>query len=848
MIKIPEFCLVVLVGPSSSGKSTFAHRHFQAAEIVSSDACRAMMANDEGDQSASADAFELLYFIVRKRLKNRLLTVIDATNVRAEDRKKLIEIAREYHAQAVCIAFRLSKEICLSRHAMRTDRHFGAHAIRNQWTALHNSRKMREEGFRFVFELGTETEVDAVMCIKRTPLNNNFKQLSGPFDIIGDVHGCFDELIQLLEKLGYAPRLEEGQWQVTPPAGRKLVFVGDLVDRGPNTPAVLELVMRLCKEGKALSVPGNHDDKLMRMLQGKKVQLNHGLEQSKAQLEGCSLAFREAIIEFIDHLPSHLTLDDGKLIVAHAGLREDLQQRSSGMVREFCLYGETTGEIDSFGLPIRGNWAADYRGKAMVVYGHTPVQKAQWYNHTIDIDTGCVFGGALSALRYPEKVLLSVPALQAYAPTRRPMNDEATHLQAIRDQLPDLSDYLSRMRIELPDGVSIDIREANAMAALELISRFSINPKWLIYLPPTMSPCETSHRPDYLEHPDEALAYFRNMGIEQVVCEEKHMGSRAMVVLARDESVVAERFGIHKEGIGVIYTRTGRAFFDDKNLEQAFLKRLRQALEQSNFWQNMGSDWVCLDCELMPWSAKAQGLLQNQYAGVGSAARFALNEALTLVNGHENPDLDLGLVSYQLQERLGMVEKYIEAYRRYCWPVNALDDFRLAPFHILATEGQAHTDKDHQWHMEHIHHFCAADPGFLLATNYRVFDLNDKQACAEAVAWWEQMTNAGGEGMVVKSLDFLPSENELASRIQPMIKCRGREYLRLIYGPEYTAPSNLDRLRKRGLKGKRNLAWREFRLGVEGLRRFVNNEPLHHWHACAFGVLALESEALDPRL
>lgn len=850
-LNIPELSLVVLAGPTGSGKSTFARRHFKAAEIVSSDACRAIVANDEGDQSATLDAFDLLHFIVRKRLKNGLLTVVDATNVHAEDRKKLVALAREFHVLPAIFVFRLPDAVCMARHALRTDRHFGVHVIRNQSAALRRSNKLKEEGFRYIYTFESEEAVNAVPGIERVRMWNNLKTEHGPFDIIGDIHGCFDELLLLLKKLGYLIERHGDTFSVSHPAGRKAVFLGDLVDRGPNTPDVLRLVMQMCREGKALCVPGNHDMKFLRMLQGRPVQLTHGLDLSKEQMETQPPEFKGAVMRFLDELVSHYVLDDGKLVVAHAGLREEMQGRGSGAVREFCLYGETTGETDEFGLPVRYNWAAEYRGRAAVVYGHTPVPEANWFNNTLDIDTGCVFGGTLTALQYPERQLVSVPAAREYAVPKRPLHLPPSNisLQNAFDDVPDLSDFLTKMRLELADGISVTIPEENAAAALEVMSRFAINPKWLIYLPPTMSPSETSLLEGYLEHPAEALDYFRQNEVPKVICQEKHMGSRAVVIVAKDETVVHDRFGIAGEGIGVVYTRTGRSFFNEKDLEQQFLQRLKQALDQAGFWDTFETGWVCLDCELMPWSAKALGLLQNQYASVGSAARFALQEAERLLSGNQNPALDLSTLRAKTTVRQRQASQFTEAYRRYCWPVESLDDYRLAPFHLLATEGKVHTDQDHQWHMEQIHRICAADPDFLLATPYQVVALDDETACGEVTAWWEQLTAGGGEGMVVKSLDFVPTAPAGSTRrVQPMVKCRGREYLRIIYGPEYSLPENLERLRQRGLGSKRNLAWREFRVGLEGLQRFVNKEPMRRWHACVFAVLAMESEAIDPRL
>ncbi len=392
----------------------------------------------------------------------------------------------------------------------------------------------------------------------------------------------------------------------------------------------------------------------------------------------------------------------------------------------------------------------------------------------------------------------------------------------------------------------ITIREENAIAALEVVSRFAVDPKWLIYLPPTMSPTETSKLPGLLEHPHDAFAYYRHEGIPRVICEQKHMGSRAVVIVCRDEAVSVKRFGVIEPALGIVYTRTGRRFFNDISLERQFLDRVCKAFNRSGLWDELGMDWICLDCELMPWSVKAQELLITQYAPVAAAgtrdlhsAKIALDQATARIGELQ----DLGR---RTDERLTALTKYREAYGHYCWPVRSIDDLKLAPFHLLATEGSVHTDKQHTWHMEKLAHLCGQDREFLLATPFNVVDLNDAVSCDQAIEWWATMTSTGGEGMVVKPLDFISRGRR--EHAQPAVKCRGPEYLRIIYGPEYLMPENLERLRARGLGAKRSLASREFALGVEALERFVRTEPLRRTHECVFGLLALETEPVDPRL
>jgi protein phosphatase len=849
-IAIPELSLVLLVGPSGSGKSSFGRKHFLPTEVISSDFCRGLVADNENDQSATGDAFDLLHTIVRKRLARGKLAVIDATNVQLEARKTLIELAREYHVFAVAIVFDLPERLCQDRNASRADRQFGPHVVRNQLQQLRKSlRGLEREGIRYVFKLSTVEEVDSA-AIERQPLWNNRKFERGPFDIVGDVHGCIDELLELLSALGYLVEMRDGQYAVQAPEDRKLIFVGDLVDRGPGTPEVLRLVSGLVQAGQAFCVPGNHDIKLVKALRGRDVKLTHGLADSMRQLEKESSEFRQEMAKFLDGLISHYVFDEGKLVVAHAGLKESMQGRGSGAVREFALFGETTGETDEFGLPIRYNWAADYRGRALVVYGHTPQPEPLWLNNTVNIDTGCAFGGSLTALRYPEKEIVSVRARATYYESKRPFLTEAAQaprsVQQASDDVLDLADVIGKRLVDTALLPRITIGEENAIAALEVMSRFAIDPKWLIYLPPTMSPCETSKEPSLLEHPQEAFSYYRHEGVPHVICEQKHMGSRAVIVLCREEIVSQRRFGVVKASLGAVYTRTGRRFFNDDATESAFLLRLRDAAETSGLWSELATDWMCLDCELMPWSSKAQELLRQQYAPVGSSGVQALRaeESLLAKAAERIPGLES--LKEKTVQRLEALEHYVREYRQYCWPVNSLDDLKLAPFHLLASEGAVHMNRRHTWHMEMLAKLCHSDERLLLATPFQLVDLNDGASCDAAIRWWTDMTSAGREGMVVKPLDFIAKGRR--GFVQPAIKCRGPEYLRIIYGPEYLLPDNLARLRSRAVGAKRSLARREFALGVEALERFVRKEPLRRTHECVFGVLALESEPVDPRL
>ncbi|MFI1461048.1 polynucleotide kinase-phosphatase [Nocardia carnea] len=926
-LAVPDLCLVVLIGCTGSGKSTFARTHFPPTSVISSDICRGLVSDDENDQSATPEAFALLHHIVGVRLRRGLRTVVDATNVQPGARKELVALARDHDVLPVAIVLDVPDSVCLERNARRPDRAaLGAHVVHRQQRELRRGlRGLEREGFRRVHTLRGAEEITAVRIVDER-LWNDRRDLTGPFDVIGDIHGCRSELETLLATLGYRIDRDTAGRAVGArhPAGRTAVFVGDLVDRGPDTPGVLRLVMGMAATGDALCVTGNHEHKLVRALSGRKVKPTHGLAESLAQLAETDDEFRAAALDFCRGLISHYVLDGGRLVVAHAGLKQEYHGRSSGRVRSFAMYGETTGETDEFGLPVRYPWAEEYRGRATVLYGHTPVADLRWVNNTLCLDTGVVFGGQLSALRYPERETVSVPAEQIwYEPVRPlapvgggPATDGPTH----RDPgILDLDDVFGRRVVETRHHGRVGVQEENASAALEVMSRFAVDPRWLVYLPPTMAPCATSELPGYLEHPAQAFEYFRGEGVTRVVCEEKHMGSRAVVLLARSAEAAAERFGV-VQGTGMIYTRTGRPFFDEPDRTEALLARIRTAAETAGLFDELRTGWLLLDTEIMPWSAKAQQLLRNQYAAVGAAARASVETASEVLAAVAARGQDVGELQARMSGRSADIDAFTRAYGRYCWPVDGLAGLRVAPFGLLAGEGANYAVRDHHWQLDLLDRLVAADPDLLTTTRRVTVDLTDPGSEAAATAWWLSLTGDGGEGMVVKPVDALvhaapksrgpeahtttgaagsaivgatidaghtssagnagelpardgragsareqPGGSELLEEgvvvtgnrdnrvpggrlVQPGVKCRGPEYLRIIYGPEYLRPENLRRLRSRGLGRKRALALREYALGLEALDRLAAGDPLWRVHEAVFAVLALESEPVDPRL
>ncbi len=442
-LDIPTPSLVVMVGAAGSGKTTFCQRHFRPTRIVSSDACRAMIAGDEGDQESTFAAFEMAHRIADERLGRGLLTVFDATSVEAGARRSLLGLAARHHLPAVAVVLDVPLEACVARDRARPDRRVGRAVIARQDRLLRAGLDgLKAEGFAAVHRLrGTAADGDGVR-VRLEPLPCDLSDEKAPFDVIGDVHGCARELALLLRRLGYERPSPRHAFRH--PQGRRAVLLGDLVDRGPQVVEAARIAMRMVAAGTALCVPGNHDVALARALDGRggtaapTLGRRKSLEQVRALPAAARRRFVAGFRAFVASLPPHLVLDGGRLAVAHAGLKRGHIGRDSEEARRFALLGETTGEVDRYGLPVRVKWAQAYRGRTLVVYGHTSVPEPEWVNNTVNIDTGCVYGGRLTALRYPEMEIVALPAARAYYRSVRAL-PPGVGLRAETRALPSLS-------------------------------------------------------------------------------------------------------------------------------------------------------------------------------------------------------------------------------------------------------------------------------------------------------------------------------------------------------------------------------------------------------------------------
>ena len=403
-LSVYEPSLIVLCGPAGAGKSTFAHRHFSPTEILNADVMRGLLCDDVNDQDHNEQVFEVLHRIAEIRLQNGLCTVIDATNLETAARLPLRRLAKHARLPTHLVIIEADLELIRRRNSER-DREVGEGVLRRHMQLLEELEpSLSKERWGRIDKL--DARALSEVRVKRCPLPPIQFSLTGPFDVIGDVHGCLSELRTLLDRLGYT---EDGSH----PDGRRPVFVGDLVDRGPDSVGVLKLVLSWLEQDRALLVPGNHDDKLYRWLQGRAVKVQGGLKTTVAEWQELSAPeerlLRSRFMAAMEAAPSYLWLDEGRLLVSHGGLEERDHGRVGDAVRAFCLFGKTTGKVID-GFPERLDWAADYEGDPAVVHGHVPVRTAQWRNRVADIDLGVVFGGKLCAMRWPEETFVTVPA------------------------------------------------------------------------------------------------------------------------------------------------------------------------------------------------------------------------------------------------------------------------------------------------------------------------------------------------------------------------------------------------------------------------------------------------------
>ncbi|UII56565.1 polynucleotide kinase-phosphatase [Cytobacillus spongiae] len=862
-VVLPYAGIVLLVGPSNSGKSTLIKEFVDkgellSSEMVSSDEVRLLVSDtdfidwkhrpsDEADalyeeyQRISVEAFGLMDRLIETRCRMNKLTVVDATHLHPDDRKRYIEMARRYHVPIVAIVLDVEQNILLERDEQR-DQPRGKRRIRQQYQVFKREKRfIKKEGYRATFFIKNPEDIQ----LKRHRENPIELDVDNGIDVIGDIHGCYDELIELLLKLGYKKH-EEGYF--IHPEGRRFLSLGDVMSRGPRSIETMQFFMEHVDRGLAFMIDSNHGWKIARWLDGRKVTLAHGDELVEEEMkkfkeehgEEQTQQLKEELKSFLLGAPSHYLLRKNgvpTLVCTHAGIKDEFIGKQSYDVSDFCRYGDNEG-LDENGKPIRKDWTIHHKTSTLVVWGHDPKPKPLMMNHTVNIDQGVVFGGELTALRYPEKEFVSVKAKRDYSGgSRNPLKE----LEKKRLDPPNIAKFINGYKVLTEDVGEIHVPKEYCISALDDVSHFTIPIEELVYIPPTMSPTPIpSVLEDYLEHPKEVIEYYRSMGVERMVAEKKHMGSRGILMIYRDKETGLKHVG--RETLGVIYTRSGRRFFAPE-VEKDVLKRLNQALTRYDYFKTYETDYVLLDAEIMPWNLKARELISNQYGHVSEHAildrsfiKRKLEEAVD-----SNHNLEAWLSDYD--KKLDNAKLFKEVFQKYCWDIEDISNIQIAPFHVLAHSHETFFDKPHTWHMEMNHEFAKMD-GLFVETEYMVID--DSSSEQAVIEWWETITSEGHEGIVIKPDIFITKSK--GKLIQPAMKVRGRKYLHIIYGMDYLLPNNLERLKKRNVSKKQKLALKEFSLGVEGIRRLVGGESIERIHECVLGTLAMEADAVDPRL
>ena len=401
--------LFILVGPSASGKSTFAQRHFPATMWVATDNCRGLICDYPGNQQVSEDAFSLFYTLIEQRLANGCATIADSTALKKNYRQRLYDLAARYQFRTVLVLFDLPLETCQSQDRPR-EYAVGEQVLQQQFKSFARTKtELCGEPYHELIVLRSPEEITQFAFYWTSPVVERSDYAL--FDIIGDVHGCHKLLTELLTQLGYqkAPQ----QHHYAHPGGRRAIFVGDIMDRGTENLKVLDLVYDMCRYNSAWYVPGNHCNKFFRYLGGSTVTVNEGLEQTVAEFTALTIGdqqkYRMKFCHLYAQAPPYLLLDHGRLVVVHAGITPYYLGRTDRKVWDICLYGPTILSNKPNQDPLA--WTDQYgNGKPLVVYGHIPVPEARWHKNSIGIDLGAVKGGSLAALRYPEKEVVQVKA------------------------------------------------------------------------------------------------------------------------------------------------------------------------------------------------------------------------------------------------------------------------------------------------------------------------------------------------------------------------------------------------------------------------------------------------------
>lgn len=856
--KLLDGAIVLLIGPSNSGKTTLlqslvASGQLLESEIISSDYFRQLVADVdyidfsavakenedivyEAYQRISEQAFNALHTIVEARATLNKVSFIDATNLRSFERAKYFEIAKRHHVPVQALILTTPKDQLLARDSLRENPRGHKRVLQQLNTFKYELKTIKKEPFANIITVQDE-EVEII----RKP-NELTLEIENGFDIIGDIHGCYDEMLMLVKELGY----EQQNDVYVHPAGRRLISVGDIMSRGPKSIETMQFWLKQIDAGLSYMTDSNHGWKIARWLGGQTLALNHGdelVEQEFAEytkVHGIEAAeeLKGRLASMLLKAPSHYILTKDtitKAVVTHAGIKDHYIGKQSKGISDFCRYGDIQ-QTDRSSKPVRGDWFTQHKTSELIIWGHDVKVQPFKANRTINIDQGAVFGGKLTAFQYPEQTFVSVKASENYAGT---LDNPIIEAKNKRFSPPNVTQFSNGFTVHTSKDEQITIPKENALAAMDTFSHYTLPLEQVIYIPPTMSPTpQTSALADYLEHPIEAFHYYKKNGITKMIAEKKHMGSRAVIFIAKNKEVAREL--INSDSLGYITTRTGRAFFEQEQ-QQRMVAKIHAELLAKNYFEQFNTTFVLMDAEILPWNLKAHRLIDQQYETVAENAVMDRQKLIEKLKITEHVDVTSWLEEYTHKYKNAV--RFDAVFKNYCWPTNELVGIQIAPFHILAHSSSTNFHQPHSWHMQ-MNALLAENSSLFIATEYRLIE--SEQDEQEIINWWQNMTENGHEGIVIKPFDFLAHHK--GKLLQPAIKVRGREYLRIIYGMDYTDETIMKRLKQRNPSRKMKNALLEFKLGLEGISRFVGLESSTRVHECALATLALESDPIDPRL
>ncbi|MDF2606644.1 MAG: polynucleotide kinasephosphatase [Bacillales bacterium] len=843
-MQIPHSGIVLLIGPSNSGKSTFLNDLIMievilASEVVSSDDFRLMISDidfiewknrpkDESDAlqdlytRISVEAFALMDTVVEARCRLNKLTFVDATHLQHGDRKKYIDMARRNHVPIVAIVMNIPEDILLTRDSNR-DHPRGMRRVKQQYQRFIIERKsFKDEGFSLIYYVD-EYENPSIVR-QKNPLELN---VGGGIDFIGDINGCYNEMISLLSKLGY--RENENRLFVHS-NGRKFVSIGNVMSSGPESLKSIIFLKRHVDSNLAYMVDSNNGNELAKWINedNKSIdqklasdfeayKMEHGIEKIEE--------LKEELKQFLFNSPSHYVFTENGvqiLVCSHAGIKDHYIGKQSPRISEFCRGGDNNSE----------EWYLEHKINLLIVWGHYLKQYPLIENNTVNINQGAVYGGNLTAFRYPEREVVSMKSAMNYSGEEK---NPLIELESMRLVPPNIHKLIDGYRIQTESFGSILVYPDLVRHAIETVSHSTIPIEQMVYIPPTTSPTPYTSRLDcYLEHPSEAFDYYRSNGVSTMIVTKKKMGNRGVLFLFKDIESAVKYTGI--ESLGVIYTSNGSRFFEE-NVERILVSRIVGDLVENNYFKMYETDFVLIDVEIMPWNLKAKEQI-SLYSNISDNAMLDRTKLIEKMVSSKNPQLHELLDEYSL--KLENVKKFKGVFQTYCLKEFDMKEIQIELLNIIAHSSETFFDKPQSWHIE-MGRELASYSNLFLETEFKL--VNDVESETEVIKWWEDISCSGYEGIVIK-----PNDDSVEKLLQPAIKVRGRDFLRIIYGMDYLLPDNLKRLKKRNTRKKQKQAINEFSLGVEGVRRFVAGESLERVHECVLGVLAQQADQVDPRL